>query len=150
VGHAGSPGSGGRPAAVPGAAERAAIPIRGEVDIVEARQAARAMCERLGFSVAIQTRVATVVSELARNIVHYAGDGEVRLAALRGSRPGIEVVAEDRGPGIPHLDAVLRGEHRSTRGMGMGLRGTRNVMDEFDVQTGAGEGTRVTARLFGR
>jgi serine/threonine-protein kinase RsbT len=102
----------------------------------------------MGFSMALQVKVATAISELARNIVQYAGAGEVEIGSVQGKTIGIEVVARDRGPGIPHLAEVLDGDYRSMTGMGMGLRGTRNLMDYFDVRTAAGTGTEITVRAF--
>lgn len=122
------------------------IEIERESDIVRARQAGREICEKLGFSEIGAVKVATAISELARNIVKYAGRGDMTLRALEGPRTGIEIVASDHGPGIPDLAAALRPGFRSRTGMGAGLRGTRALMDSFDVVTARDQGTVVTVR----
>lgn len=120
------------------------VRISCEQDIQSARTAALAAAQRAGASVTSRTRAATVVSELARNIVRYAGTGSVRL---RVSARGLRIEAEDEGPGIAHLDEILSGRYRSKTGMGLGLIGTRRLAEEFHVETGEGRGTRVTAVL---
>ncbi|MBI5536412.1 MAG: anti-sigma regulatory factor [Deltaproteobacteria bacterium] len=119
------------------------VPIRDENDIVVARGRGREMCDRMGFSSAVQIKLATIISELARNIVQYAGQGEITMTAVLGETPGFEVLAEDRGPGIPNLDHVMSDSYRSKRGLGIGLKGTRKMMDEFEIWTNPGGGTRV-------
>jgi serine/threonine-protein kinase RsbT len=128
--------------------ETITVPIRNEGDIVRARSTARSLCCDIGFSQAQQVRVATAVSELARNIVYYAVEGEVELSLLDTTPPGIQAIARDEGPGIPNLDDILNGNYQSKLGMGMGLRGTRNLVDEFDVKTEPGKGTVVVVRAF--
>ncbi|MGC4122529.1 MAG: anti-sigma regulatory factor [Myxococcales bacterium] len=125
------------------------VPVADERALLEARGLARQMAADLGFSVSAQTQVATVVSELARNIVNYAGKGMVTLISYPAGRVTLEVIAEDQGPGIPNLESVLGGTNRSKTGMGLGLRGSRNLMDRFDIQTGPG-GTRVIAAKYRR
>lgn len=126
------------------------IHIAQEEDIVRARQAGKDMCRRLGFSDVDAVKVATAISELSRNIVKYAGTGSVALRPLAGPRRGIEVVAIDDGPGIPDLAAALRPGFKSRTGMGAGLRGTRALMDFFDVVTQHDKGTVVTVRKLQR
>jgi serine/threonine-protein kinase RsbT len=128
--------------------DRLRIPINLEVDVMVARKAGRDTCQNLGFSTALQVKVATAISELARNIVQYAGTGAVEIAVLRGTPPGVEVVARDEGPGIPDVQRVLSGQYRSMTGMGMGLRGTRNLMDFFEIRTSPEQGTEVKVRAF--
>lgn len=126
----------------------ASIPIVRDEDVIAARDAGRTLCRTLGFSETDQTKVATVISELARNILHYAGRGTItvsRIAAV-GAAPGVEVVAADEGPGIPDVDSILAPGYRSPRGTGFGLRGTRRLVDYFDIVTHPGRGTRVTIR----
>jgi serine/threonine-protein kinase RsbT len=130
--------------------ERMIVPVLAEDDIVTARSVGRNMVRALGFSSVMQVKVATAISELARNIVHYAGTGEIALSTIAGPPPGIEVVARDNGPGIANLDHVLSGNYTSKRGMGMGLRGTRNLADSFGVKTGPTTGTQVTIRVFAK
>ncbi len=119
------------------------IEISEETHIVSARGAGRDLCQEIGFSGAVQIKVATAISELARNIVQYAGRGEIVITTLEGMRRGIEVVARDQGPGIAELDKVLSGQFNSKRGMGIGLRGTKKLMDEFDIKTEPGQGTEI-------
>lgn len=120
------------------------IEIGTETDIVTARTLGKDLARTLGFGTVDQTRIATGISELARNILQYAGRGYIRVQGLvEGSRHGLEIVAADRGPGIRNVDAVLDGETRSARGLGLGIPGTRRLMDEFQITTEQGEGTRV-------
>jgi serine/threonine-protein kinase RsbT len=88
------------------------------------------------------------VSELARNILLYVGDGEVRLATLDAPRRGIEIVASDAGSGIADVSAVMDRDYRSRTGMGMGLKGTKRLMDQLEIATRPGAGTTVTARKY--
>lgn len=122
------------------------VGVEREHDVVRARAAGRALCEGLGFSEVGGVKVATAISELARNILHYATRGTITLRPLSGPPPAIEVIARDHGPGIPDLAAVLRPSYQSRTGMGAGLRGTRDLMDSFDVLTAPGQGTVVTIR----
>jgi len=120
--------------------------IKDEADIVEARTACRQMCARLGFSTTGQTKAATAVSELARNIFQYAGRGRILLCCLGGEPPVLEIVAADQGPGIADVAAVLGGGYRSRTGLGQGLRGVRRLMDTFEIASAHGQGTTVTVR----
>src|SRR5262245_5566732 len=104
------------------------IDITVEGDIVRARGAGRDMCRQLGLSEINQVKVATAVSELARNIYHYAKTGRIVLRRLGQPRPGVEIVASDNGPGIPDLKLVLSGNYKSRTGMGKGLLGARRLM----------------------
>jgi serine/threonine-protein kinase RsbT len=126
------------------------VAIVDENGMVEARGRARQIAADLGFSVSEQTQIATVVSELARNIVLYAGTGTVTIIAFPAGRPNIQITAEDQGPGIQELDVILSGQRRSKTGMGLGLRGSRNLMDHFDIDTGPDKGTRVVATKYRR
>lgn len=124
------------------------IELLNESDIVKARGAGRDLCRDLGFTGALQIKVATAISELARNAIQYAGTGKVTIRSLTGRHAGIEVVVRDPGPGIADIELIMRGEFSSKSGMGIGLVGTKNLMDDFDVQTAPGEGTTVTVRKF--
>jgi serine/threonine-protein kinase RsbT len=126
------------------------IPIVVEEDIVRARGAGRDMCRALGLTEINQVKVATAISELARNIFHYAKPGRIVLRRLGSPRPGIEIVASDKGPGIPDLKLVLSGNYRSKTGMGKGLLGARRLVDFFEIDTSASGGTVVTLRKFVR
>lgn len=119
------------------------IAIRGEDDISDARLTARAMCEQLGARQVVVQKVATVVSELARNIYMYTPGGAIDLepdARDRVSRLTIRAV--DRGPGIDNLDEIMAGRYRSKTGLGAGLLGCKRLVDRFTIDTGAG-GTRI-------
>lgn len=124
------------------------IEIEREEHIDAARTAALRLCRDGGLGHVDAVKVATVVSELARNICQYAGQGVVTLIPLERPRPGIRVIAADQGPGIPHLDAVVDGSWRSKTGMGLGLVGSRRLMSTFDIQTTPGEGTRITTEKY--
>ena len=124
------------------------IDLASESDIVRARGAGRNLCRDLGFTGAMQIKVATAISELARNVIQYAGTGRVKIGSLAGQRSGIEVVVQDEGPGIGDIEQIMRGEFSSKSGMGIGMVGTKNLMDDFDVDTAPGKGTVVTIRKF--
>jgi len=123
--------------------------VRSDLDIVSARVEGRDMARALGFGTIDQARIATAISELARNIVLYAGEGTVTLRLIeRGTKKGIEVICEDHGPGIEDVNLVMRDGYSTSRGLGMGLPGARRLMDEFDIESKAGVGTRVTVRKW--
>lgn len=120
------------------------MPIRTEVDLVEARRAGRALAERQGFTSSEAALVATAISEVARNIVSYAGTGQLELELVeeRG-RVGVRVVASDQGPGIPDVDLAMRDGYSTGGGLGLGLPGSRRLMDEFELNSTVGQGTTV-------
>jgi len=122
------------------------IAIRTEADISEARMAARALCELLGARRIVVQKVATVISELARNIFMYAQTGTIELIPGGGDRPRLVLRAVDQGPGIPNLDDILAGRYRSRTGLGAGLLGTKRLVDRFHIDTGPG-GTRIEAEV---
>jgi serine/threonine-protein kinase RsbT len=133
------------------------VAIRGEDDIVAARQLAREAARVLGFGVVDQSRIATAVSELTRNVVRYAtdGQGEALIRPLApadhsGGRWGLEIVVSDSGPGIADVDTALRAGFTSGPGLGMGLPGTKRLMDEMSIDTALGRGTIVTIRKWRR
>jgi len=133
----------------PVAPERAtSISVKSEADIVLARNEGRATCEELGYSMALQIKVSTAISELARNIVLYAGTGQIVIRVVQRPAVGVEIVARDQGPGINNLDAVMSGRYDSDTGMGMGLFGTRNLMDDFHIESEPGKGTEVVVRKY--
>ena len=132
-------------------ADEKSIPIGSDVDIVVARQEGRALAVRVGFSGADLTIIATAISELARNIVEYAKRGEILLStADEGGKRGIVVVARDHGPGIPDIGKAMQDGYSTSRGLGLGLPGTRRLMDDFEIISQVGEGTTVTARKWVR
>ena len=127
------------------------IQIDDESDILEARQTARAIAADLGFDLASQTLIATAISELARNILKYARSGEILLrpAARNGAR-GITIVAADKGPGIADTALAMTDGFSTGRGLGLGLPGTKRLMDDFDLVSEVGRGTTVTATRWTR
>lgn len=122
------------------------VHLRVEDDIARARIEARELATKLGFSVVGRTRLVTAVSELARNIVLYANEGQIELTPV-AVPPGLAVVARDRGPGIPNIEQIMSGNYKSQLGMGLGLRGVKQIADRFDIQTAAGQGTTVSFSL---
>ncbi len=130
------------------------VPIAGEDDIVAARQLAREAARRMGFGMVDQSRVATAVSELTRNVVRYAtgGRGDMRMRVIAGPQggSGLEIVVSDEGPGIADVEEAMRAGFTSGPGLGMGLPGTRRLMDEMDIQSAPGKGTTVTIRKWRR
>jgi len=135
-------------------ADEHCVLVTGEDGIVAARQYSREAAKGLGFGLVDQSRIATAVSELARNVVRYAtgGRGEVRIRALRApdARTGIEIVVCDEGPGIPNVDQAMRDGFSTGHGLGMGLPGTRRLMDEMSIDSALGRGTTVTIRKWRR
>ena len=120
--------------------------IRRDADVISARQVGRALAEDLGFSRPDQALVATAISELARNIVVYADHGKIELTAVQqGDRQGIRIVARDNGPGIADLERALSDGFSTGNSLGLGLPGTRRIVDEFDIQSTSGEGVTVIA-----
>ena len=127
------------------------IPVAADADIVAARQRGRALAADLGFSPGNATLIATAISELARNILLYAGAGEILLAEVDGpGRRGIRVVARDSGPGIADLKQALQDGFSTSRRLGLGLPGVRRLMDEFEIDTHVGRGTTVVVKKWAR
>jgi serine/threonine-protein kinase RsbT len=127
------------------------IAIEREVDIIAARQAGRQLAVQLGFSSTDQTLIATAISEVARNILIYAQRGEIVVAPIAdGVRRGIQVVADDNGPGIENLELALRDGYSTKNSLGLGLPGARRLMDDFDLASELGRGTRVTMKKWKR
>jgi serine/threonine-protein kinase RsbT len=125
------------------------VSIGSDSDLVVARQKGRELAGQLGFSGTDATLIATAISELARNILTYAGAGEITLSrAFENGRDGIVVVARDEGPGIVDIDAATNEGFTTGRGLGMGLPGTRRLMDEFQIHSEVGKGTRVVIKKW--
>jgi signal transduction histidine kinase len=121
------------------------LPLELEQDVVVCRQRAGQIAGLLGLDRQDQTRTATAVSEIARNAFTYAGSGFATFALERAeNNTWLLITVTDEGPGIAHLDRILAGAYRSATGMGLGIVGSRRLMDRLDIQTGPGEGTRVT------
>ncbi|MGB7847671.1 MAG: anti-sigma regulatory factor [Candidatus Acidiferrum sp.] len=123
--------------------------INSDKDIVAARQQGRAMAASLGFSSGDATLIATAISELARNILTYAGQGEIAVKGVPGSNGvGILVVASDHGPGIPDIRQALRDGFSTSGSLGVGLPGVRRLMDEFEISSQPGRGTTVAVKKW--
>jgi serine/threonine-protein kinase RsbT len=145
-----SPKGAGRQTEQEGVSGLTRLPIESESDILLARHAVREMCGRLGFSRSEEVKAATVVSELARNIVLYAKRGEIFLRRwVEEGRVGIEIRARDRGPGIANTEVILSGKYRSRTGLGLGILGTKRLAHQFEITSGVG-GTEVVARMVVR
>ena len=125
------------------------IAIVSDADIVEARMAARALAAYVGFTEGDLVMIATAVSEVARNIIEYAKPGEVALAVVQNDvRRGLEVVARDQGPGIADIPQAMTDGFSTSRGLGLGLPGSRRLMDEFQLESKVRQGTTVTMRKW--
>ncbi len=125
--------------------------IRSDRDIVFARQEGRALATELGFTGTDLTLIATAISEVARNIVSYADRGEVVLSAVRqGGRSGIMVIAQDEGPGIPDLLLAMQDGFSTAGSLGLGLPGTKRLMDEFEIVSEVGRGTTIAMTKWRR
>jgi signal transduction histidine kinase len=120
------------------------IQLRRDQDVVLARQRTRQIAAHLGFDRHDQARLATAVSEIARNAVQYTGGGWVQFALEDAAQPSLVVQVDDRGPGIPHLAEVLAGRYQSPTGLGIGLAGARRLTDSFEIDTRPGQGTSIT------
>ncbi|MEX0899997.1 MAG: anti-sigma regulatory factor [Gammaproteobacteria bacterium] len=129
--------------------ETATIAIDAVADIVTARQRGREMALRLGFSETESTLIATIISELARNIVLYAQSGEIKLErATSGERRGLVITCRDNGPGIPDVQRAMVGGYSTSGGLGLGLCGVQRMVDELDIDTKVGKGTTITAKKW--
>lgn len=127
------------------------IPIHSDLDIVAARIEGRNLAKELGFGIIDQARIATAISELARNVLLYARHGQITLTQLRREgQVGIEILCEDRGPGIQDLDRIMAKEPSNKQRQGTGLPGTKRLMDEFEIRSQLGAGTTVVARKWMR
>ena len=132
-------------------ADEVRVAIDRDVDIVSARQKGRELASHCGLPPTDLAVVATAISELARNIVRYAVRGEIilRLVDDHGKR-GIEVVADDDGPGIPDVSLAMQDGYSTSGSLGLGLPGVRRLMDEFEITSDFGKGTTVTVRKWKR
>ncbi len=123
--------------------------LKWEQDLVAVRQRARDISELLGFDAQDQTRIATAVSEIGRNAFRYAGGGKIEFRVEGSTAPQLLVLRiSDSGPGIKNLREVLNGQYQSNTGMGVGITGTRRLMDQFDIESSPGKGTVVTLKKF--
>lgn len=121
------------------------MPIRSSQDLVLVRQAVRTWSAELKFSLVEQTKMVTAASELARNTLDYGKGGQVTLQVVQdGLRRGLRLCFEDQGPGIPDIELALRDGYTSGGGMGLGLGGSKRLVNDFEIVSKVGEGTRVT------
>jgi serine/threonine-protein kinase RsbT len=121
------------------------IAVRGQHDIVNVRQVVRGWCLAVGMGLVDLTKMVTAASEIARNTLEYGGGGTLTLEELRdGLRQGVRLLFEDQGPGIADIPQAMSDGFTSGGGMGLGLGGTKRLVDEFDIASVPGQGTRVT------
>ena len=129
-----------------GITEPICVSIHTDVDVVGARQQGRTLSAQIGFSNIEQVLIATVVSELARNIITYAGLGEILIEKVQnGDETGIRIIARDQGPGIANIKEAMQDGFSTSKSLGLGLPGSRRMMDEFEIISHIGQGTTVTA-----
>lgn len=127
------------------------IPITADQDVVRVRQAVRSIAITAKLSLVDQTKVVTAASELARNTLIYGGGGRAVISLVDdGRRTGVRAVLEDEGPGIADIALALTDGYTSGSGLGLGLSGARRLVDEFDLDSEPGRGTRVTITKWGR
>ena len=121
------------------------MPLVSEPDIVSARRRVREVSAELGFSLVDQTKVVTAASELARNTLIHGHGGAMELAKLNGPRVGLRLTFQDQGPGIPDIPLALRDGFTTGSGLGLGLGGAKRLVNEFEVISKTGEGTKIIA-----
>jgi serine/threonine-protein kinase RsbT len=125
--------------------EAVRVRIQSSADIVTARQEGRSMAATLGFTNTTPTIIATAISEVARNIVEYAKEGEISIAPVgNGAVRGVQIVARDQGPGIVDLETAMRDGYSTSKSLGIGLPGARRLMDQFEIASVIGQGTTIT------
>ena len=129
----------------------AVLPLKADSDVVRVRQLVRDVATSARLSLVDQTKLVTAASELARNTLVYGGGGEATVRLLtQCSAVGVEVVFSDEGPGIPDIDLALTDGWTSGSGLGLGLSGTRRLVDDFELDTAPGAGTRITITKWRR
>ena len=127
------------------------VQIRADADVLLARQKARELAKSLRFSGSELTLIATAISEVARNIVTYAKRGEIVLRLVnQGRRRGIRVIAQDQGPGIADIPRAMEDGYSTSSSLGLGLPGSKRLMDDFDIVSALGNGTTVTMTKWER
>ncbi|MFJ1540681.1 ATP-binding protein [Micromonospora chalcea] len=125
--------------------------IRSDEDVVRVRQLVRTTAVAVRLSLVDQTKLVTAASELARNTLIYGGGGSAEVSTVSdGRRRGVRILFADEGPGIPDLDLALTDGYTTGGGLGLGLSGARRLVDDFDIQTAVGEGTRITVIKWSR
>ena len=133
------------------APREARVEVRSDADVIAARQKGREIASDLGFSATELTMIVTAISELARNIVRYAGHGEVRLKIERNhAASAVVVIATDEGPGILDVQKALQDGFSTSGGLGLGLPGVKRLMDDFQIESAVDKGTTITAKKWRR
>jgi serine/threonine-protein kinase RsbT len=127
------------------------VEVRSDADVIAARQKGREIADQLGFSATELTMIVTAISELARNIVRYAGRGEVRLKVERNhASSSLVVIASDEGPGILDVQKALQDGFSTSGGLGLGLPGVKRLMDDFQIESSVDKGTVITTKKWRR
>lgn len=130
---------------MPHAVKSECLPIRNEADLVSVRYLVRTFAKDCKLSLVDETKLVTAVSELSRNCLVYGGGGRAHLEKLdAGGRCGVRVIIEDEGPGIADLEQAMANGYSTGQGLGLGLPGSRRLVDEFDIESELGKGTRIT------
>lgn len=123
--------------------------IKSESDVINVRGAARSFAIAQGFGIADTNKIVSAASELARNILRFAGSGRMLCRGIkRDNNPGIEMIFEDRGPGIPDISQAMKEGYSTYGGLGMGLPGVRNAMNDMEINSRVGMGTTITVRKW--
>ncbi|HEX6503513.1 MAG TPA: anti-sigma regulatory factor [Terriglobales bacterium] len=120
------------------------VPVMSEPDVVTVRRRVREVAANLGFSLVDQTKVVTAASELARNTLIHGGGGSLEITTLNGPRLGLRLTFEDHGQGIPDIGLALRDGFTTGSGLGLGLGGAKRLVNQFDIDSQVGKGTKVT------
>lgn len=121
------------------------VPVDSEAHVVSVRQTVRSWAQELGFSLVDQTKIVTAASELARNTIKHGGGGKLILEILNeGMRRGLRLIFEDTGPGIPDISLAMKDGYTSGGGLGLGLGGSRRLVNDFQIESQVGLGTKVT------
>jgi serine/threonine-protein kinase RsbT len=120
------------------------VPVASEPDVVTVRRRVREVATKLGFTLVDQTKIVTAASELARNTLIHGGGGRLEITTLNGPRVGLRLTFEDRGQGIADIQLALRDGFTTGSGLGLGLGGAKRLVNEFDIASEVGKGTKVT------
>ena len=131
--------------------ETMTMPVSSDADVVKVRQAVRTLAQRARLSLVDQTKFVTAASELARNTLIYGGGGRVEAHIISsGRRTGVQAVFVDDGPGIPDIDLAMTDGWTSGKGLGLGLSGSKRLVEHFDIESAPGSGTRVEIASWSR
>lgn len=120
------------------------VAVASEPDVVTVRRRVREVATKLGFTLVDQTKVVTAASELARNTLIHGGGGKLEITTLNGPRVGLRLTFEDKGQGIPDIQLALRDGFTTGAGLGLGLGGAKRLVNEFNITSEVGKGTKVT------